>query len=76
MIGEIDGERRHRNEAFRHGVKIRAGSRILARTGRAHPVDRPAARIFGPDHGLGAMAIAEARDLDALYLPRREYSAR
>ena len=47
VVGEIDRERRDRDVAFRDGVKIRAGSRILAGARRPHPVHGTAARIFG-----------------------------
>src|SRR5687767_7072996 len=67
-IGQVHGERRHRDIAVGYGVEVRAGACILAGAGGTDPVDRTAARIFGANHVLGAVAIAEARDLDALHL--------
>src|SRR5277367_3846635 len=52
MARQIDLQRRDGREAFGHGVKIRAGSGVLACPGVAHPVDVAAARVLRLDDGL------------------------
>src|ERR1700722_389218 len=72
MPGQIDLQGRDGREALGHGMKIRTGSGVLARSGVAHPVDIAAARILGLHDGLAAMAAAEAGDPDAAQLTVRQ----
>ena len=53
-------------------MKVSAGSRILARTGIANPVDIAAARIAGLDDRFAAMTVAEPRDAQAFELTLRQ----
>ena len=52
------------------------GPGVLTVAGSAHPVHIAAPRILGRHDGLAAMAVAEARDLDAARAPRRADPAR
>src|SRR5258707_15084109 len=59
MTRQIDLQGRDGREALGHGMKIRAGSGVLARTGMSHPVDIAASPILPLHDRLFAMTTAE-----------------
>src|SRR5260370_7680088 len=61
MTRQIDLQGRDGREALGHGMKIRAGSGVLARTGISHPVDIAASRILRLHDRLAAMTAAAPR---------------
>src|SRR3984957_13545458 len=65
MSRQIDLQGSDGRKAFRHGMKIRAWSGVLAGAGVAHPVDIAAPRIFRLHDRLAAVAAAKPRHLDA-----------
>src|ERR1700730_11485844 len=71
MTLQIDLQGRDGREALGHGMKIRAGSGVLAGTGIAHPIDIAASRIFRLHDRLAAMTAAEPRHSDAPQLAVR-----
>ena len=68
MARQVHLQRRDRDEAIRHGVKVRAGTGVLRGARGTDPVDLAAAWIEAVDRRLRAMAVAEARDFEALQL--------
>src|ERR1700722_10172824 len=65
MARQIDLQGSDGRIPVRHGMKVRARSRILAGTGVTHPIDIAAARIFRLHDRLAAMAAAQASHLDS-----------
>ena len=57
MARQVDLDRRDRNEAVAHRMKIGTRPGILLGTGRPDPVDRPSARVFRLDHRFRLVAM-------------------
>src|SRR5580692_5524198 len=72
MTGQIDLQGSDGGKPFRHGMEVRARSRVLAIAGIADPVHIAPPRIFCPHDGLAAMAAAEAGHLEAAELAVRQ----
>src|SRR5690606_28510617 len=69
---QVDLDRGDGDMPGAHGMEVGTGAGVGFGTGAADPPEIAAARVLGRNAGLGAVAIAQARDLEALDLRPRQ----
>src|SRR3546814_8105920 len=71
VAGQVDVDRGDRDVAGAHGVEVGAGAAVVFGTCRAAPPPVAPARILLLDAGFGAVAVAQACDLETGHLDRK-----
>src|SRR6202167_4117563 len=72
MPRQIDLQRRDGSVPLRHGVKVRARTRVLPGAGISHPIHVAAPRVLRLDDGLRTMPAPQPSYLDAAQLAVRQ----
>src|SRR3546814_1489525 len=64
VAGQVDVDRGDRDVTGAHGVEVGAGAAVELGACRADPPPVASARVLLLDAGFGAVAVAQARDLE------------